>query len=151
MEVRLADESEISTLTRQSKEAFDSDVEVGADEAGGPPDYDCEQWHREMQKSRNLYSIIANGELVGGMLLFEDSFDPRVVYVGRIFIGKEFLRKGYGREAMLYAERLFPNAVFFKLETPVWNIRTNTFYPSLGYTEMKRDEESVYYQKQLNK
>ena len=38
---------DIKELVRISKEAFDSDVLVGADETGGPPEYDNEDWHIE--------------------------------------------------------------------------------------------------------
>ncbi len=38
-----------------------------------------------------------------------------------------------------------------RLETPVWNSRTNSFYKKLGYTEMYRNEESVFYQKNIEK
>ena len=34
-----------------------------------------------------------------------------------------------------------------KLDTPVWNVRTNRFYQKCGYTETGRDDESVYYEK----
>lgn len=46
-------------------------------------------------------------------------------------------------------KRIDPAKHTFRLETPVWNIRTNSFYPKCGYKEMYRDKESVYYQKVL--
>jgi hypothetical protein len=46
-------------------------------------------------------------------------------------------------------EKMFPNITTWHLETPVWNIRTNSFYKKLGYLEMYRDKESVYYQKEV--
>ena len=44
-------------------------------------------------------------------------------------------------------EALFPEVKFFTLDTPAWNIRTNAFYTRLGYTEVKRDTDMVYYSK----
>jgi len=38
-----------------------------------------------------------------------------------------------------------------KLDTPIWNERTNQFYKKFGYTEIGRDNESVYYEKQMYK
>ena len=35
----------------------------------------------------------------------------------------------------------------FTLDTPIWNVRTNAFYRKLGYTEVRRDNEFVYYEK----
>ena len=45
-------------------------------------------------------------------------------------------------------EALFPDIKTFQLDTPSWNTRTNAFYLKLGYSEVKRDEEFVYYSKQ---
>lgn len=36
-----------------------------------------------------------------------------------------------------------------ELDTPIWNKRTNPFYQKLGYQEIRRDEEAVYYCKDL--
>ena len=47
-------------------------------------------------------------------------------------------------------EGMFPAVKEFYLDTPVWNIRTNTFYQKLGYTEYKRNDEFVYYTKVLS-
>ena len=37
-----------------------------------------------------------------------------------------------------------------KLDTPIWNVRTNAFYTKLGYCEVKREAGFVYYQKELD-
>lgn len=44
-------------------------------------------------------------------------------------------------------------AMFFEtkeitLDTPIWNLRTNALYSKLGYKEIKRDKEFVFYSKQ---
>ncbi len=44
-------------------------------------------------------------------------------------------------------EALFSEIKEFKLDTPVWNIRTNRLYKGLGYTEIKRNQEFVFYSK----
>lgn len=44
-------------------------------------------------------------------------------------------------------ESMFPGVKEFTLDTPDWNIRTNSFYTKLGYTEIKRDSGFVYYAK----
>ena len=46
-------------------------------------------------------------------------------------------------------EALFPGVRTFTLDTPVWNIRTNSFYQKLGYAEAKRDEALVYFVKSI--
>ena len=44
-------------------------------------------------------------------------------------------------------EAMFPDVKEFTLDTPVWNIRTNRFYTKLGYSEVRRDGEFIYYLK----
>ena len=44
-------------------------------------------------------------------------------------------------------ESMFPNVVEFTLDTPIWNVRTNAFYTKLGYKEVKRDKEFIFYSK----
>lgn len=48
---------------------------------------------------------------------------------------------------MNYIENMFPEINEFTLDTPVWNVRTNSFYSKLGYKEVKRDKEMVFYSK----
>ena len=56
--------------------------------------------------------------------------------------------RGYGIFMMREIEALFPEVKFFTLDTPAWNIRTNAFYTRLGYSEVKRDDEFIYYSKE---
>ena len=44
-------------------------------------------------------------------------------------------------------EKLFPDVRELMLDTPVWNVRTNAFYLKLGYQEVKRNQEFVFYVK----
>lgn len=144
-----AKDNQIERLVEISKAAFDTDIEVGASEVGGPPDYDCMKWHRQMCKSGNLYVLMKDEAIVGGAIIFEDEKDVDIVYVGRIFVDPLQYHKGYGKEIMQQIEKVDARKHIFRLETPVWNQRTNSFYPKCGYEEMYRDEESVYYQKVL--
>lgn len=144
-ELKKAERNEIEDLTRMSKMSFDTDTEVGNSEPGGPPGYDSETWHLEMMERGKLYSFYANGTLVGGAVLF---VGPETVYVGKIFIAPEHFRKGYGLALMNEIEGQNPNARLFKLDTPIWNTRTNAFYQKCGYKETSRDDEFVYYRKE---
>ncbi len=53
-----------------------------------------------------------------------------------------------GGAGLFGAEDLFHSKII-KLDTPIWNERTNRFYKKCGYTEIGRDGESVYYEKQM--
>ena len=133
------------TLVGISKHAFDSDVEVGGTCAGGPPGYSSLSFHTKMARMNCLYKLVdEDGLTVGGALLFIKDSE---VNVGRIFVAPEHFRKGYGIFMMQQIEAGFPEVQTFALDTPIWNIRTNAFYQKLGYVEVRRDSDFVYYEK----
>lgn len=132
------------TLNGISKRAFDSDVEVGAPSTGGPPGYMSVPFHTKMARAGNLYKLTDNGLIVGGALLFRDE---EKLNIGRIFVAPEHFRKGYGEFMMRQIELMFPETDEFTLDTPVWNFRTNAFYTKLGYKEVKREEDFIFYSK----
>ena len=139
-----ASASDALALTEISKRAFDSDVQVGASSAGGPPEYASVSFHVEMAKSNHLYKLTDNGLIVGGALLF---LEKDKLNVGRIFVSPEHFRKGYGICMMREIEELFSDVKEFALDTPIWNVRTNAFYTKLGYAESVQDDEFIYYSK----
>ena len=128
-----------------SKKAFDSDVEVGASSVGGPPGYNSLSFNTKMARMNCLYKLVDDYKIVGGALLF---LKDDVLNIGRIFINPEYFRKGYGIFMMQQIESMFSEVKVFTLDTPIWNIRTNAFYQKLGYVEVRRDGDFVYYEKQ---
>ena len=134
-------------LNALSKLAFDSDMTVGAPSAGGPPGYQSVSFHLKMARMNHLFKLVdESGVILGGAILFRQ---VDTLNIGRIFIDPQHFRKGYGILMMQEIEALFPDVKAFTLDTPVWNIRTNSFYQKLGYTEAKRDKEFVYYVKRV--
>lgn len=134
---------DVEALTVISTKAFDTDVSVGGPENDGPPGYDSPEWHAKTAEEGHLYSYFNDDSiLVGGAVLF----GKKELYVGRIFIDPQYFRQGYGISLMKDIEKMF-GAETIKLDTPVWNVRTNRFYQKCGYTETGRDDESVYYEK----
>ena len=127
-----------------SKKAFDSDVEVGASSVGGPPGYNSLSFHTKMARMNCLYKLVDDYKIVGGALLF---LKDDVLNIGRIFINPEHFRKGYGIFMMQQIEERFAEVKVFTLDTPIWNVRTNAFYQKLGYEEVNRDGNFVYYEK----
>ena len=136
--------SDALVLNAISRLAFDSDTEVGAPSAGGPPGYMSLKYHMKMAKSGHLFKLTENGLILGGAILFRRG---GTLNIGRIFIDPQHFRKGYGILMMQEIEALFPDVKVFVLDTPVWNTRTNAFYTRLGYLEVKRDGDFVYYSK----
>ena len=132
--------SDALVLNAISRLAFDSDTEVGAPSAGGPPGYMSLKYHIKMAKSGHLFKLTQNGLILGGAILFRRG---GTLNIGRIFIDPQHFRKGYGTCMMREIEALFPDARLFTLDTPAWNTRTNAFYTRLGYSEVKRDGDFV--------
>ena len=139
-----ASTSDALTLTGISKRSFDSDVLIGAPSSSGPPGYMSVPFHTKMARQGNLYKLTDEGLIVGGAVLF---LKNDILNVGRIFVAPEHFHKGYGKFIMQEVENLFPEVKEFTLDTPVWNVMTNTFYSKLGYKEIKRDKEFVFYSK----
>ena len=149
MKLENAELKHIERIVAISKAAFDSDIHVGASETDGPPDYDSIPWHIQMQNEGHLLQALMDGEIVGGAVLFVDK-DGETLYIGRIFLDPAHYRKGYGLSLMKMVEAYYPGIKRIKLDTPLWNVRTNAFYTKLGYCEVKRDEGFAYYQKEFD-
>ena len=140
---------DIERIAAISKRAFESDTEVGGVMGDYPPEYDSVIWHEQMRNEGHLMQAVVDGEIVGGAILFLDK-DGESLYIGRIFIDPVHHRKGYGLSLMKLVEAYYPGIKKIKLDTPLWNVRTNAFYTKLGYYEVKRDREFAYYQKELD-
>lgn len=136
--------SDALSLNGISKRAFDSDVKVGAVSSGGPPGYMSVSYHTKMARMNCLYKLTDNGLILGGAILF---LDKDKLNIGRIFVSPENHRKGYGIYMMQEIEKMFPDVKEFTLDTPIWNVRTNSFYSKLGYKELRRNDEFIFYSK----
>ncbi|MBE6959075.1 MAG: GNAT family N-acetyltransferase, partial [Ruminococcaceae bacterium] len=69
--------------------------------------------------------------------------------VGRIFVDSLHHKKGYGIALMGLVEKTYPNVKEVNLDTPIWNVRTNSFYKKLEYIELKQEDGFSIYQKNL--
>ena len=57
--------SDALVLNSISKKAFDSDVEVGAASAGGPPGYQSVSFHVRMARMNHLFKLVdENGVII---------------------------------------------------------------------------------------
>ena len=149
MKLENAELKHIEKIVSISKAAFESDINVGASESDAPPNYDSIPWHIQMKNEGHLLQAVIAGEIVGGAILFLDK-DGETLYIGRIFIDPVHHRKGYGLSLMKMVETYYSGIKKIKLDTPLWNVRTNAFYTKLGYCEVKREDGFVYYQKELD-
>ena len=149
MKLEKAEWKHIERIVAISKRAFETDIDVGGAIGDHPPEYDSVIWHEQMLNEGHLLQAGIAGEIVGGAILFLDK-DGETLYVGRIFIDPVHHRKGYGLSLMKMVETYYPGIRIIKLDTPLWNVRTNAFYSKLGYCEVKRDEGFAYYQKEMD-
>lgn len=147
--VDVKDTKEIESIVEMSKFAFLTDINVGGKKGDCPPNYDSLVWHKQMADEGHLYKAMTDHKLVGGAILFLDE-KTKCLYVGRIFIDCVFQNKGYGIELMESIEAYFPTVKQIDLDTPSWNVRTNSFYKKLGYSVAKEEDGFVYYRKDLN-
>ena len=137
--------SDALVLAGLSRQAFNSDVKAGAASSGGPPGYQSVPFHARMARMNHLFKLAdENGVIMGGAILFRKG---DTLNIGRIFIDPQHFRKEYGILMMREIEAMFPDVKAFTLDTPAWNTRTNAFYTKLGYSEVKRDTDFVYYSK----
>ena len=137
--------SDAPVLNSISKQAFDSDAGVGTASPGGPPGYQSVSFHVRMARMNHLFKLAdENGVILGGAILFRQG---DTLNIGRVFIDPQHFRKGYGIFMMREIEAMFPDVKVISLDTPIWNIRTTAFYTRLGYSEVKRDNDFVYYSK----
>ena len=75
------------------------------------------------------------------------SFHTKMARQGHLY---KLIKKGYGIFMIQEIEKMFPEVKEITLDTPIWNVRTNSFYTKLGYEEIKRDNEFVFYSKTVH-
>ena len=146
MKLENAERKQIERIVAISKRAFETDTEVGGAIGDYPPEYDSVIWYEQMRDEGYLFQAIVDDAVIGGAILFL-SENKESLYVGRIFIDSLYHKKGYGIALMGLVEKTYPNVKEVNLDTPIWNVRTNSFYKKLGYIELKQEEGFSFYQK----
>ena len=148
MKLVKAERTQLERIVAISKGAFETDVAVGGAVGDYPPAYDSVVWHEQMLDEGHLFQAMENDAVIGGAILFL-SENKESLYVGRIFIDSFHHKKGYGIALMGLVEKIDPNVKEVNLDTPIWNVRTNSFYKKLGYLERKQEDGFSFYQKSL--
>ena len=150
MKIEKAKIEDIEYIVEISKGAFRTDVHVGGKECDSPPDYDSLVWHTQMSNEGHLYKAIYDNKIVGAAILFLNE-NTNHLYVGRIFVDSIYHKKGYGIKLMECIEMYFNHVKQINLDTPSWNVRTNSFYQKIGYTIIKEEDGFVFYHKELDR
>lgn len=132
-----AEPADAEQLARVSERAFHSDIHCGAPQPGGPPGYKSADWQKKMIESGDYFKIIAEGGIVGGILVFRKE---RLRYeVGRIFVDPDYQNRGIGTEGLNFLWGRYPFAQLWVLGTPAWNVRNRHFYKKVGFVELGGD------------
>ena len=148
MKLEKAEKIHLEKIVAMSKRAFETDIEVGGTIGDYPPEYDSITWHEQMLDEGHLFQAVVDDELIGGAILFL-SENKESLYIGRIFVDSLHHKKGYGISLMKLVENLYSDVKEINLDTPIWNIRTNSFYKKLGYSELKQEDGFLFYQKKM--
>lgn len=148
LRLEIATPEDGGVLADISRRAFDSDSEVGAPEAEGPPGYASAAWQREMMRKASAYwKVMLDSRPIGGAIVF--AYPRGRYYLARIFIDPDHHRRGLGTQAMAAIFALYPEARTWQLETPPWNTRTRAFYEKLGFRVARETVDDVYYRLDL--
>ncbi|MCL1914021.1 MAG: GNAT family N-acetyltransferase [Eubacteriaceae bacterium] len=83
-------------------------------------------------------TILKDGSIIGGAFVL--GFGKKGE-VGSIFLDPDFQGNGYGKEAMLIFEQIYPGVKEWKLETPALSYGLHKFYGSLGYVKTGEIED----------
>jgi len=150
MRLTTANINQIGNIVRMSKAAFESDISVGGKCGDYPPEYDSMEWHLEMAEKGHLYQAMVGDLIIGAAILFYNE-ESKNLYVGRIFVDTLYHGKGYGIDLMKCVENVYTDVNEIFLNTPLWNIRTNSFYKKLGYIEVKKEDGFCFYQKKIER
>jgi GNAT superfamily N-acetyltransferase len=132
-----AEATDAEVLAQVSKRAFHSDIDCGAPKLGGPPGYKSSDWQRKMMELGDYFKMIAEGGIVGGMIVFRKE---RLRYeLGRIFVDPDYQNRGIGTRAIEFLWSRYPFAKLWVLGTPAWNLRNRHFYKKVGFVELGDD------------
>lgn len=134
--LRLANEDDVELLTKMSKASFDTDKEL-YNINSGPTGYDSYEWHLNRYQKNELYVLEYDGKIYGCTVLVKNS---EGIYIHRLFVDSHYFCYGYGLSLMKAIEDYFPECKVFRLDTPEWNDRTNSFYKKCGYKQVDKIE-----------
>ena len=130
-------EEDAERLAEICKRAFDTDVDVGAPEPGGPPGYDLPKAQLQLMQFLDYYKILLDDFMVGGVIV-GSSGDEHCV-LERIFVDPDYHNQGIGTRVMELVWGVYSKAKFWTLGTPEWNVRTKHFYEKLGFVHVGWD------------
>lgn len=125
--IEKSDIREAAQIKAAADEAFAEDARIYG---SSPPICEVDGLIEKLIAEDAMYSIRADGQLAGGLVLHTKDVDGRV---SALFIRDEFQNFGIGRIALEFAEKQFPQVTVWTLDTPYKNYRNHHFYEKHGY------------------
>lgn len=133
--IELAEPVDAERLADISKRSFDSDEKFGAPGPGGPPGYDSPEHQKRMieNPSGDYLKFLYDGEIVGATTVWRMSDTHYEIF--NVFVDPDYHRKGIGKESFRLIMEKYPEVKRWTLDTPEWNIRTQSYYEHLGFRQ----------------
>jgi GNAT superfamily N-acetyltransferase len=145
-----AKSADAKMLAEVSERAFEADIHYGAPGPGGPPGYKSDQWQSKMMRFGDYYKILADGQIIGGFIIFRKK--PAEYELGRIFIDPNFQNQGVGAQAFAFIWQTYPLAKRWTLGTPAWNVRNRHFYQKVGFVEVGAEPpDGILFEKRITR
>lgn len=132
--------ADVDALVQAQIRAFHYDAVLypGVEESG-PPGYDSvEDTLRKIQEDE-FYKILVDGQIVGGIILFER--EPGHFHLDVLNIVPEYQNYGIGTRAIKFIEQKYL-ASKWTLDTPAYAIRNQHFYEKFGYVKVGENREA---------
>ena len=123
--------ADVETLVKVQVEAFNNDSRIYPNvRIGGPPGYESPDRMLQKMREEDYYKILADGQIVGGMGIF--NLGQGHFHLDVIYIDPAYHSLGIGTEAMEFIERTYA-AKKWTLNTPDYATRNHHFYEKFGY------------------
>jgi N-acetylglutamate synthase-like GNAT family acetyltransferase len=150
--LEMAEEYDAEILAEISKRAFESDVECGAPEPGGPPGYDSPRATAGNIKYTDYYKIMLEYMTIGAILVCPR--EENHAEICGLFVDPPFQNNGVATKAFDLIYEKYPENEVWTLGTPEWNVRTKHFFEKLGFVQIgwTKDPEwkGRWYQKKMD-
>lgn len=131
VELKKAKETDIPLLHDMQRDAFALLLEYYQDYDTNPAAETMERICQKMQESyTNYYLIMLDDSVIGGMRICDFGYRCRI---SPIFILSNYQGKGYGQEAMQVAEKCYPKAKVWELDTILQEESLCRLYERPGY------------------
>lgn len=121
--------TDIDSMTKIMKRAFDEDTRIHLNEPeGGPDGYDNGDFLRKwaLHKDSSSFVISYNDVEIGAVILWIRT--DNVNYLGNIFIDVNQQNIGLGLAVWKKIEEMYPETKVWKTETPGFSKRNHNFY-----------------------